>query len=40
MNKVKDACQNDNLIVLYVAVVIFSLLTLGLNGLATYPLGH
>lgn len=39
MNKSKDACQNDWLIVTYVAIVIFSLLALGFN-LAHYPVGH
>ncbi len=39
MNKLKDACQNDWLIVMYISVVIFSLLALGLN-IAHYPAGH
>ncbi len=38
MNKLKDACQNDWLIVMYIAVLIFGLLALGLN-LAHYPVG-
>ncbi len=39
MNKFKDACQNDWLIVTYVAIAVFGLLALGFN-LAHYPLGH
>ncbi len=37
MKKLKDACQNDWLIVAYVSVAISSLLTLGLS-VAHYPL--
>ena len=40
MNKLKDACQNDWMIVMYVAALVFGLLALGLNGLAHYPAGH
>ena len=39
MNKLKDACQNDWMIVMYVSVLVFGLLALGLSQ-ASYPLGH
>ena len=39
MNKLKDACQNDWMIVMYIAVLISGLLVLGLSS-ASYPVGH
>lgn len=39
MNKLKDACQNDWMIVAYLTVLIFGLLALGMNA-ADYPVGH
>ncbi|MFZ5592905.1 MAG: hypothetical protein ACOY4D_01330 [Pseudomonadota bacterium] len=38
--KIKDACQNDNMIVLYIGTVLTVLITLGMNVLAHYPVGH
>lgn len=38
--KLKDACQNDVMIVLYVTGLLSILLTLGMNVLAHYPVGH